>query len=223
MAGGASARSRWRLRWSDGGGSVTGRYDTGMTRRQDDVAKPWIDTGEFARRGSALSATQPAADFARLRDLLADEAGTIGWELAGSRRPRPEGGSELFMRLRLTGDVAVACTRCLQPVRVHLDEERLFKLALTESQAEREDAQADDYDVLAGSPRFDVLELVEDEAIMALPIAPRHERCSLPGAGGGAQRASAGDEDGDAQEPVRENPFAVLHKLRKRDGGREGG
>jgi len=41
--------------------------------------------------------------------------------------------------------------------------------------------------------------------------------------GGDAQRASAGGEDGEAQGPARENPFAVLHGLRRRDGGREGG
>jgi len=189
--------------------AVTGGYDTGMTRRNDEVARPWIDTGEFARRGSVLSATQPASAFPRLREVLASEAGTIGWQLTGSRLARPEGGFDLFLRLRLTGEVELACTRCLRPVRSTLGEDRLFKLALTETQAEREDSQVDEYDVLAGSPRFDVLELVEDEAIMALPIAPRHPDCRLPEiADGGAPQPC------EAQTP-RVSPFAVLGRLRR--------
>lgn len=184
-----------------------------MARRTDEVARPWIDTGEFARRGSALSATQPAASLPRLREMLASGAGAIAWQLAGSRVARPEGGFDLFLRLRLTGEVELACTRCLRPVRATLDEDRLFKLALTETQAEREDAQADEYDVLAGSPRFDVLELVEDEAIMALPIAPRHTDCRLP--------ETAGDPTAEPREaaPSRASPFAVLGRLRRAEDG----
>jgi len=186
-----------------------------MPRRKEEAARPWIDTGEFARRGSSLSATQPASAFPRLREMLASEAGTIGWQLTGSRGARPEGGFDLFLRLRVTGEVELACTRCLRPVHATLDEDRLFKLALTETQAEREDAQADEYDVLAGSPRFDVLELVEDEAIMALPIAPRHPDCRLPATAGGA-----------APEPTQEeapriSPFAVLGRFRRADPGED--
>ena len=189
-----------------------------------DAVRPWIDTGEFARRGSSLSATQSPDEFERLRGLLADGEGEIAWSLTGERRPRPEGGSELFMRLRLRGEVSVQCIRCLRPLAAHFEEERLFKLALTETQAEREDAQADDYDVIAGSHRFDVIELVEDEAIMALPIAPRHEGCSLPaqasGSGDRDARAGATDGDGAGDEESRPNPFAALAALRgRRDGG----
>jgi len=127
------------------------------------------------------------------------------------------------MRLRLTGEVAVACTRCLKPVRVRLDEERLFKLALTESQAERETHRPTTttcWPAVRGSTSWN---WSRTRRSWRCRSRRGTKRCSLPGAGGGAQRASAGDDEGDAQEPVRENPFAVLHKLKRRDGGREGG
>ena len=185
-----------------------------------EAARAWIDTGEFARRGSSLSAQQTPDEFPRLREVLADGAGAIDWSLTGERRARPEGGADLFMRLALRGEVSLACIRCLQPVRARLDEERLFKLALTETEAEREDARVDDYDVLAGSPRFDVLELVEDEAIMALPIAPRHDDCSLPAqAGQGEDAVQAGDAQEEASADSRPNPFAALSRLKRRPGG----
>ena len=193
------------------GDAVTAGYDTGMNQ----AARPWIDTSEFARRGSSLSARQSPGDFPRLRELLAGDEGEIDWSLSGERRPRPEGGSDLFMRLALSGEVSLACTRCLQPVRVRIDEQRLLKLALTETQAEREDARADDYDVLAGSQRFDVLELVEDEAIMALPIAPRHDDCSLPTHSAPDLSAPSASQEGHGADR-RPNPFSVLAGLKRR-------
>jgi uncharacterized protein len=178
-------------------------------------SRPWIDTVEFCRRGSTLSARQPAGEFQRLTDLLASSDGELGWVLSGERRQRPEGGSDSFLRLVLDAKLSVRCDRCLQPMPFSLHEERLFKLALTETMAEREDRDADDYDVLVGSARFDVLELVEDEAIMGLPIAPRHSVCDLP-EGQMAPHPSNG-----ALSPARENPFAVLASLKR--GSRKDG
>jgi uncharacterized protein len=154
----------------------------------------------------------------RLRELLAGDEGTLRWSLAGSRRRRPEGGYEAFLELRLAGEMRQQCVRCLEPAPVAFDETRLFKLAATEAQAEREDAQAEAFDVLASSPRFDVLELVEDEAIMALPIAPRHVDCGLPGdaVGVAATDAGPGDDSPDEAPFERRNPFAELEKLKRR-------
>jgi len=93
-------------------------------------------------------------------------------------------------------------------------------MALTETMAEREDRDADDYDVLVGSGRFDVLDLVEDEAIMALPIAPRHSACDLPDAHLPAGQNAPRSRNG-ASSPERENPFAVLASLKS--GSRQDG
>ncbi|HWS75553.1 MAG TPA: YceD family protein [Quisquiliibacterium sp.] len=176
------------------------------------AAHPWIDMVEFARSGGEFEAVQVPADFPRLLDLLASDDGRIEWRLSGERRPRPEGGADSFLRLRLSGTASLGCMRCLRPVRVEFGDDRLFKVVLTETQAEREDAETDEYDSLVLSHRFDVLELVEDEAILALPIAPRHDDCSLPAeARGGAEPAEAPAE--------RPNPFAALAGLRARPRG----
>ena len=182
-----------------------------MTKQRARKAdRPWIDTGEFTRSAGSLGAVQPACGMSRLREVLSDDTGEIAWTLTGERRTRAEGGTDQFMRLRIVGDVRMPCVRCLRPVDVAIDERRLFKPALTESQAEREDAEAEDFDVLAASPRFDVLELVEDEAIMSLPIAPRHAGCALPA------HVESLAEPADDDKP---NPFAVLEGLKGRRGG----
>ncbi|MEK9776380.1 MAG: DUF177 domain-containing protein [Quisquiliibacterium sp.] len=123
--------------------------------------------------------------------------------------------------MNLQAEVSVRCERCLQPMAISVQEDRLFKLVSTEKEAEREDREADDHDVLVGKTRFDVLELVQDELIMALPIAPRHADCQLPQVNlkaGAKTRRAAGDE----QAPERDSPFAVLARL-KRPGSRDDG
>jgi uncharacterized protein len=192
-----------------------------MTKRTP-PSRPRIDTAEFARSGGELAGELTPAQLPRLRELLAGDEGVLRWALSGSRRRLPEGGYESFLELRLAGEMRQQCVRCLEPAPAAIDETRLFKLALTESQAEREDAEAEAFDVLASSPRFDVLELVEDEAIMALPIAPRHDDCRLPGAAAGAGSAGVGSGDGvaggglDEAPDERRNPFAALEKLKRR-------
>jgi uncharacterized protein len=44
---------------------------------------------------------------------------------------------------------------------------------------------------------------------MELPVAPRHEVCPV------TMPMSAGDEEFEAAEAERENPFAVLGRLKK--------
>lgn len=182
--------------------------------KAQEASRPWIDTGEFARIGGELAAQQQPAQLPRLRELLAGDEGHVRWRLTGERRPRPEGGADAFLVLELSGEVELECMRCLRPVRTGFSERRLFKLALTESQAEREDADTDDYDVLVTQRRFDVLELVEDEAILALPIAPRHQDCSLP--------ADAGTAPAPQPDEERPNPFAALAALRTRTADERG-
>lgn len=179
--------------------------------------RPTIDLVDFARVGGELAGVLESAQFARLRELLFDDPGRIEWQLRGERRPRPEGGSEAYLALRLSGTVVVQCNRCLQGVEVDIGEERLFKVLPTETQAERFDAQTDECDALVADPRFDVLELIEDEAILALPISPRHEQCALPE---GADRAAG--TPGEQALAERPNPFAALAALKRPgSGGRE--
>ena len=62
-------------------------------------------------------------------------------------------------------------------------------------------------DVLVFGGAFDLMELVEDELLMSLPLVPRHERCPVD-----VQLAAA---DPDFEESaVKPSPFAGLASLR---------
>ena len=164
-----------------------------------------IDTIELARAGSELTGEYPLAGMERLGPMLADRQGDVAWRLRAWRAGRADGVAEDFMALSIVATVRMACVRCMAPVPVQLSAGRSYRLARSEAEAERLDLDDQVYDVLAGGRRFDLAGLVEDEAIMALPATPRHERCDLPA---GAGRAAAPDDDA----PRR--PFAALERLK---------
>ena len=56
--------------------------------------------------------------------------------------------------------------------------------------------------------QFDLLEVLEDELLMALPLVPLHETCPV------APRLSAGEEDLGGMAAEKPNPFAVLAQLK---------
>ena len=94
------------------------------------------------------------------------------------------------------------CQRCLQPFSTLIEVDRSFRFVPTESEAEALDADSED-DVLALGPSFDLIELIEDELLLAWPLVPRHERCAQPAHRG--RRCSR-----------RESPFAALAALKGR-------
>ena len=180
----------------------------------DVQGRPWIDTTEFTRTGQRLSGRCALARLVRLSGMLTDDQGELEWSLEGERSRRSDGGFDGHLALFLRGAVRMRCVRCLEPVQVEIEDRRHFKLVVTESVAEREDPQNDEFDLLVTSAHFEVLDLLEDEAIMALPLAPGHDACERPDQADGAT-GRTGALAAPVEEPERPNPFAVLAGLRK--------
>jgi uncharacterized protein len=171
---------------------------------------PTIDTHEFTRRGDVAEGRVPLAELERLGSLLVADDGVLAWRLAGDSELGADGSRRAHLHLALSATLAMRCVRCLERIDVPLDVERDYRLVATEAQAEQEDVDEDEVDLLVGARRFDLAGLVEDEAIMALPPAPRHDGCSAPA-------AAAIDVDAvqsEAAAPAPRNPFAALGALR---------
>jgi uncharacterized protein len=111
-----------------------------------------------------------------------------------------------FINLEVEGPLHVVCQRCLQPVTLAVDVAARFLVVETEPQADAVPLDEDAYDVIVGSREFDVLELVEDEVILSLPIVPKHDQCPDV-TGTDAPSAPAASE--------RISPFADLRKMTK--------
>jgi len=93
----------------------------------------------------------------------------------------------------------------MHPLSLDLQVKRRFLVARNEAMASKlEDAAQDDYDVIAHDKHFDLLALVEDELLLALPIVPKHLQCEPLGTS-------------QAVAPLQSNrpkPFAVLSSLK---------
>lgn len=136
--------------------------------------QPVIDGLEFASAGASKQGDWPLNDFPRLRDMLASDAGEVRYSIEGVRdeRGRPS------LRVRVSGTLQLRCQRCLEamPFGVHGEETLILAGSVAEIHAEPADAHAADR-VVAGR-EMPVRDLIEDELILAVPYAPRHESCS---------------------------------------------
>ena len=161
-----------------------------------------IDAFEFARTGGHLARHTAVQALPRLAaSLLADEAaaaGPVDWTLDGSVGPQPGGGPASWLQLRARFAAPMRCMRCLEPVVLPVQVDRRFKLEHDERAVELEPLDEDAFDLVLGQAHFDVLALLEDEALLALPLVPRHEDCALPA---GADEAAPSE---------RASPFAAL-------------
>jgi uncharacterized protein len=148
--------------------------------------QPVIDGFEFASAGATQQGVWPLSDFPRLRDMLASEEGEVAYRVQGTR----DANGRPALKVRVEGTLQLRCQRCLEALPFEVDVEDLLVLAatLSEIHAEPDDANAPDR-IVAGR-EMPVRELVEDELILALPYAPRHERCE-PGAAVEGDRADS--------------------------------
>ncbi len=159
--------------------------------------QPVIDGFEFASAGATQQGALPLSEFPRLRDLLATDAGEVAYEVKGLRdeRGRPS------LRLSVKATVQLRCQRCLEPMRVDVDEDELLVLAATQAEIDADPTDAEAPDRVLGGKAMPLRDLVEDQLILALPYAPRHERCA------------AGAEKEEAQQQDKVLPFAALKAM----------
>jgi uncharacterized protein len=174
-----------------------------------------IDMRSLARQGAELQGSVAQDKLPRLAQSVerpdgaapAALAPTLAhWQARGELKPVAGGPPQVWLHLQAQTEVQLVCQRCLQRMAVPLQAARSFLFVDNEAQAAVLDEELED-DVLALQQRLNLLELVEDELILALPIVPRHEVCALP--------AVLADSDlADAAVPAS-NPFAVLAALKR--------
>lgn len=161
--------------------------------------QPVIDGFEFASAGATQQGVLPVSGFPRLRDLLASDVGEVAYEVTGMRdeRGRPS------LRLAVRGTLQLRCQRCLEAMRFDVEEEQVLVLAATQAEIDADPVDAQAPDRLLARRDMAVRDLVEDELILALPYAPRHEGCS----------AAPGEGRKQGKQEGKTSPFAGLRGL----------
>lgn len=161
-------------------------------------ARATLDGVQFAAAARRLEGEFGVADLPRLRDLVHDHAGTVRYRLTGHQRA--DGKSAI--RLEVSGTVHLTCQRCLESMDQPVESTR--ELVFVEQSGLGEIAEEEaETDYLDAGQAVDIEETVEDEVMLCLPMAPRHEadRCPAQGAVGS-----------DSGKP---RPFAVLSQWKK--------
>lgn len=134
-----------------------------------------IDAFEFCRNGGHREGVTPVAEMTRLVSDCADNSGDLRWSIDGSltRQGYPA------MTLAVAGPVKLACQRCLAPFEYQIDSSTMLVLGKDDEEADQIEEILDDesIDVIVGSRECDIRQLLEDEALLALPQAPKHEVC----------------------------------------------
>lgn len=159
-----------------------------------------IDAFELCKREDFREGELAVARLERLAREAVDGSGTLKWSLSGGRNRH----GQAQLSLAIAGEVNLMCQRCLKPMTYVLDSKSELVLAPDEQSAdELDELLADeDVEVITGSPSMNLLQLVEDEALLALPLSPRHPECE---SAGGRQAPQTEDKP---------SPFAVLKNLK---------
>jgi uncharacterized protein len=158
-----------------------------------------IDAFEFCRTNSTREGVTPVAEMTRLSKECADTSGEISWKVEGgtSKQGYPQ------LRLSVAGKVQLVCQRCLTPFAYEMDSSTLLMLGKDDEEADEIEEIIDDesIDVIVGTRAMSLMDLIEDEALLALPQVPKHEVCP---------DASLLDK----AKSAKESPFATLKGLK---------
>lgn len=158
-----------------------------------------IDNLRFAREGQRLERSFPLSRFERLAGLVLSRDGEVALDLNGF--VQGEGvRSAAFLRLKAHASLVIACTRCLEPIVYPVEIDSLFELVRSEDDIDQDAMEDDSRDHLVFDFAMSVPDLLEDELMLALPVAARHDDCSLPGDRVAGQESS---------------PFGVLAGMKK--------
>jgi len=173
-----------------------------------------LNVPAFTAAAATLAADDPVPNYVRLVAELAAPApeAVVRWEASGEERPAADGKPAPWLHLEAEATVPLVCQRCLSPVDTSLSVNRWFRFVADEATAEAEDDESEE-DLLVVSRDFNLHTLIEDELLMEIPVMPVHDVCPTP------VRLSSSDEDFQAAEEARPNPFAVLGALRSRKPG----
>lgn len=139
---------------------------------------PRIDSVNFARTGEAICGERPLSSMPRLLAAGVSSEGGIQWMVRGFSGLDDLQRRREFLDVRTRFTPVMTCSSCLEPVLVpEVETTTRFRLAASEEQAAREDKELDREEVMAADSNLDLSTLLEDEAILALPMAPSHPGC----------------------------------------------
>jgi len=132
-----------------------------------------VDPRRFCRDSRTWDTQSSVAEFPRLAHEFTQ--GALFCRVTGHTDQR--GGVSLQLLVR--GEVGLICQRCLGDLLHAVEITRVLHLARNEAELERLEAQSDGDAILVGET-VDLVDLVEDEVLLSLPLAAKHAESECP-------------------------------------------
>ncbi len=170
-----------------------------------------VDIRKLVVKGAEIAANVPISSLPRFASLLLEDGGSLSVKLSfyrdeqGQRRVDGE----------VSGEVQVACQRCLEPVSIAVDSR--FQLGVVWSEDDPQRLSADIEPLIVGEELSDLPDIVSEELILGQPFVSYHDtsECQLRSEFPAEQPASGlSTADGSADEAAGDNPFKVLEQLK---------
>ncbi|MBY0572659.1 MAG: YceD family protein [Undibacterium sp.] len=172
-----------------------------------------IDAFSFCQHGEVRTGSTKIADFSRLSLECVSGGDLVHWTVQGEIDA--QGLPKLGISVQV--QAPLICQRCLSALEFQIDSQSELILAKNDAHADEVEAMLDDdeVDVVVGSRTFNVMEVIEDEALLAIPQSPKHAVC--PDGTLVSSEISETVAHEDVQVTVgasgKVSPFAVLKKL----------
>jgi uncharacterized protein len=159
-----------------------------------------VNAVELAGRAATLERRLGLAQLPRLAEAEALEGTQLTAQLEfGTFEGRTT------VTVRVDGEVFLACQRCLKPCACAVDESATLVVVASD-----EDDVPGGYEPLLGDPeRLSVVDVIEEQVLLGLPLVPLHETAAECGA---VAAALAAVEDEPAVDETQ-RPFANLREL----------
>lgn len=165
-----------------------------------------VDPYRMAELGRRFKGKVEIGVFKRLLPMLESTTGSIDVELAFDI---DESGIR-YLHGKLETTLVLKCQRCLEALDYPLHSE--FRLALVQSDSEAGRLPEQYEPLVVETTPLHVLDMIEDEILLSIPNIPMHDEASC------SIRPFSEENELDEQQEgddVKENPFAVLEKLKK--------
>ena len=156
-----------------------------------------IDGLKFAREGQRLQGELPLSRLPQVVDELFETTGSVSYELTGFVDSKGRPGIEVQTQAQLP----LICQRCLSRLDFELDRHTRFLLVSSETEWPDLEDEAMDTETVSIAAVTNVTDLIEQEVLLGIPLAPAHTDvgCAAPGR---------------PQAPKHDSPFAILEQLK---------
>ena len=157
-----------------------------------------VDFLKQVERNACLEGAWPVSVFTRLAEVVYNNQGEVTARLKFGTRAGTN-----CLDGHVQAELVLRCERCLEPVKQNIESDFRFGLITSEDEADLLPKEFEP--LLVSDAEQSLVELVEDELLLSLPIVARHdEECS--------EILQKHKQDGKSQHDTH-RPFAALKDL----------